>query len=248
MKRALFIAAASAGSIVACSSPPPPEPTPSPAPVATKPAKPTRPKLYSKMVSLVSTLDLGTAAPSIVFDKTKAKITDAGTNRKPAIFRYNDATGVLTEKNTDIPGEVSSLIPATADTQKNVRISLTPMWFQPSRDRFFHAGDWGNAKGAGKEYATLTVGFSQRAALPQLNNQQLSWANAWSFITNLTQDVPTAILAGDTDSANTFQRMPIVDGPGNDRDRVHYRNEQQQFPTHGKFDLLTRHGRRRIDG
>jgi len=154
-------------------------------------------------------------APSIVFDPTKATIVDAGLNNEPAIFQYDAATGSLTQTGTDVQAEMAALI--TAPDPAKVRLSVEPLWFQPSRARFWLTGQMGQQRGAGKEYASLTIGVSQIAALPELQGQPLSWSFAWSLITNGTQDVPSASLLGATlspsnSSKNTFMRMPIVDG------------------------------------
>lgn len=208
MRRHIFIAAAALGALAACKGP-----TASPAPSRSKRPQLVNKKLYRESLQLTTGVDIGSITPSIDFSITKAKVTDAGFARKPVYFRYDESTGAIAETGgANIKAEIAALTPATTLTEKNIRVSITPLWFQPSRDRFFHAGDWGHKKGAGKEYATLTISLSQREPLSELKDQPLSWSNAWSFITNHTQDVSQAQLSGDTTSAATFEEMPIVTG------------------------------------
>lgn len=206
MKREIFIAAATLSALAACNGT-----ATSPAASRTKRQPLVNKKVYSKTLELTG-LDLGSITPSIDFSATAVKITDAGFARKPVYFSYEESTGLITETGSNIKAEVAALTPATTATEKNIRVSITPLWFQPSRDRFFHQGDWGHTQGAGKEYATLTISFSQREPLPELKDQPLSWSNVWSFITNQTQDVSQAQLSGDTTSAATFEEMPVVTG------------------------------------
>jgi hypothetical protein len=154
-------------------------------------------------------------APSISFDPSKAAITDPGLNTTAAIFRYDAATGTLTEIGTNVDAEVAAMLPNSADL--DIRVSLTPLYFTPSRLRFYRRGDnpADLQHGIGKEYGSITISLAQRQPLPKLGSA-LSWSNAWSLVTaNSTQDIPDALLSSETDSStakDSFTRMPLVDG------------------------------------
>jgi hypothetical protein len=144
-----------------------------------------------------------TQVPALTFDPNE--VTDQGSI--PVVYQYDEKNQRLVEVGTDKQSEVAAMIPAKSRNTA-VDVTITPLYIAPSRSRFTLT--YGASHGTAKEYAVVSVSFSQTQALPVLNGKKLSWSATYSLVTG-TQDVQSSALSAPT-GEDTFQLMHLVDG------------------------------------
>jgi hypothetical protein len=154
-----------------------------------------------------------TNAPTIDFSGSSIAHSDDG-HSTALFYLYDDVNSTLIPYAGlgDPTSEINRMIAATSATD-DIRLSLTPQYFSPSRTDARFRLTVGTQKGRAKEYSALTCSLAQENALEKLS-KPLSWANTYS-LTQMgnTQDIP-AVSLFDQGQLNALQSMPLPGGSG----------------------------------
>jgi hypothetical protein len=151
-------------------------------------------------------------APAIDFTGSSIPSSDDGNST--AIFYLFDADNCTLIPYAGVGhGAEEKARMIAANATDDIRLTITPQYFGPSRndDRFRVTN--GSQKGRAKEYSSLTCSFAQGQVLAKLRNP-LSWSSTYSLTeTGNTQDVP-AVSLFDGAPQGVFDEMPVPGGSG----------------------------------